>query len=33
MLSATLDAYKLFNIEDICRLVNKFYPEDFSDKK
>ena len=25
--------YKLFNVEDICLLVDKFYPEDFSDQK
>jgi len=25
--------YKSFNIEDICLLVDKFYPEDFSDKE
>ncbi|XP_034914486.1 uncharacterized protein [Populus alba] len=35
-LSTALDprnSYKLFNIEDICLLVDKFYPEDFSDQK
>ena len=35
-LSTTLDPennYKLFSVEDICLLVDKFYPEDFSDKK
>ena len=35
-LSTTLDpknSYKLFSVEDICLLVDKFYPEDFSDKK
>jgi hypothetical protein len=33
-LSTTLDPrnnYKLFNVEDICLLVDKFYPEDFFD--
>jgi glycine cleavage system regulatory protein len=33
-LSTTLDlrnSYKLFNVEDICLLVDKFYPQDFSD--
>jgi hypothetical protein len=32
MLSATLDpenAYKSLSIEDICKLVEKFYHEDF----
>jgi hypothetical protein len=35
-LSTTLDSrnsYKLFNIENICLLVDKFYLEDFSYKK
>ena len=35
-LSTTLDpknSYKLFNVEDICLLVDKFYPENFSDKE
>ncbi|XP_052304992.1 uncharacterized protein LOC18095741 [Populus trichocarpa] len=35
-LSTTLDprnSYKLFNVEDICLLVDKFYPEDFSDQE
>ena len=35
-LSTTLDprnSYKLFNVEDICLLVNKFYPEDFPDQE
>jgi hypothetical protein len=35
-LSTTLDprnSYKLFNIEDICLLVDKFYPEDFSNQE
>jgi hypothetical protein len=34
--SAALDPknnYKLFSVEDICLLVDKFYPEDFSDKE
>jgi hypothetical protein len=33
ILSAALnpkDAYKLFKIDDICNLVEKFYPEDFT---
>jgi len=25
--------YKLFNVEDICLLIDKFYPEDFSDQE
>jgi hypothetical protein len=32
-LSTVLDHrnnYKLFNVEEICLLVDKFYPEDFS---
>jgi hypothetical protein len=36
MLSATLDpenAYKSLSVEDICKLVDKFYPEDFLTKK
>jgi glycine cleavage system regulatory protein len=35
-LSTSLDpknSYKLFNVEDICLLVDKFYPEDFSDQE
>jgi hypothetical protein len=35
-LSTTLDpknSYKLFNVEDICLLVDKFYPENFYDKE
>jgi len=35
-LSTTLDprnSYKLFNVEDICLLVDKFYPQDFSDQE
>jgi len=35
-LSTTLDprnSYKLFNVEDICLLVDKFYPENFSDQE
>jgi hypothetical protein len=35
-LSTTLDPknnYKLFSVEDICLLVDKFYPEDFSDQE
>ena len=35
-LSTTLDprnSYNLFNVEDICLLVDKFYPEDFSDQE
>jgi hypothetical protein len=35
-LSTTLDprnSYKLFNVEDICLLVDKFYLEDFSDQE
>ena len=35
-LSAALDPknnYKLFSVEDICLLVDKFYPEDFSDQE
>jgi hypothetical protein len=34
ILSTALDprnSYKLFNVEDICFLVDKFYHEDFSD--
>jgi hypothetical protein len=34
-LSTALDPknnYKLFSVEDICLLVDKFYPEDFSDQ-
>ena len=34
-LSTSLDpgnSYKLFNVEDICLLVDKFYPQDFSDQ-
>ena len=27
------DAYKAFNIEDICTLVNKYYPLDFSEQE
>jgi hypothetical protein len=36
MLSATLDpknTYTLFNVEDICKLVDKFYPKIFLTKK
>jgi hypothetical protein len=36
MWSATLDSkntYKLFSVEDICRFVDKFYLENFSDQK
>ena len=36
MLSSTLDpknTYKLFNDEDICLLVDMFYPEDFSNQE
>jgi len=35
-LSTTLDpknSYKLFNVEDVCLFVDKFYPENFSDKQ
>jgi glycine cleavage system regulatory protein len=35
-LSTALDlrnSYKLFNAEDICLLVDKFYPQDFSDQE
>jgi len=35
-LSTALDHknnYKLFSVEDICLLVDKFYPEDFSDQE
>lgn len=35
-LSSTLvpkDTYRAFNIDDICTLVNKFYPLDFSDQE
>jgi hypothetical protein len=35
-LSTTLDPknnYKLFSVEDICVLVDKFYPEDFFDQE
>jgi hypothetical protein len=35
ILSAVLspkDAYKLFKIDDICNLVEKFYPQDFTDQ-
>jgi len=35
-LRTTLDpinSYKLFNVEDICLLVDKFYPEDLSDQE
>jgi len=35
-LSTTLDprnSYKLFNVEDICLLVDKLYPQDFSDQE
>jgi hypothetical protein len=35
-LSTALDPknnYKLFSVEDICLLVDKFYPEDFSDQE
>jgi hypothetical protein len=35
-LSTTLDPrnnYKLFKIEDICLLVDKFYPKDFSNQE
>ena len=35
-LSTTLypkNNYKLFCVEDICLLVDKFYPEDFSDQE
>ena len=28
-----INSYKLFNVEDICLLVDKFYPEDFSDQE
>jgi len=27
------NSYKLFNVEDICLLVDKFYPQDFSDQE
>ena len=27
------DDYKSFNIDDICKLVERFYPEDFSEQK
>ena len=36
MWSATLDSkntYKLFSVEDICRFVDKFFLENFSDQK
>ena len=26
------DAYKSFNVDDICRLVEKYYPLDFSER-
>jgi hypothetical protein len=35
-LSTVLDPknnYKLFNVEDICLFVDKFYPEDFPDQE
>ena len=35
-LSTSLDprnSYKLFNVEDKCLLVDKFYPQDFSDQE
>ena len=35
-MSTALDprnSYKLFNVEDICLLVDKFYPQDFSDQE
>jgi len=35
-LSTNLDprnSYKLFNVEDKCLLVDKFYPQDFSDQE
>ncbi|XP_052311393.1 uncharacterized protein LOC127905680 [Populus trichocarpa] len=35
-LSTTLDprnSYKLFNVKDICLLVDKFYPQDFSNQE
>jgi hypothetical protein len=36
ILSTTLspqDAYKSFKINDICNLVEKFYPQDFTKQK
>ncbi|XP_059650785.1 uncharacterized protein LOC132296617 [Cornus florida] len=27
------DGYKFFNVEDICTLVDKFYPQDFTDQE
>ncbi|XP_059627222.1 uncharacterized protein LOC132270015 [Cornus florida] len=27
------DGYKLFNVEDICTLVDEFYPQDFTDQE
>jgi hypothetical protein len=27
------NSYKLFNVENICLLVDKFYPDDFSDQE
>jgi len=27
------DAYRAFNIDDICTLVNQFYPLDFSEQE
>jgi len=27
------DAYKAFNIEDICTLMNKYYPLDFIEQE
>jgi len=36
MLSKTLDpknTYKLFNDEDICLLMDMFYPDDFSNQE
>jgi hypothetical protein len=36
MLSAVMDpknTYTLFSVEDICRLVDKFYPGDFLDQR
>ena len=35
-MSTALDprnSYKLFNVEDICLLVDKFYPQDFSNQE
>jgi hypothetical protein len=35
-LNTSLDprnSFKLFNVEDICLFVDKFYPQDFSDQE